>query len=921
MRILWHSNAPWIKSGYGQQTAIWATGLRALGHDVAVAGFAGSQHMALEWDGITVYPAGAENAVGMDALGFYYEQHEADLVISLCDAWALSPRLMALMNTVCWTPVDHDPLGAGLKSFFDESGARPLTMSRFGQRLFRQAGYKNCEYIPHGIPTGMFRPPEDRAALRAATGIGPDTFVVGMNQANRSGLRKALPEQIGAFMRFHQRHPDSRLYLHMARDSAKGQDLPLLIDQLLNRAGYEGEREGIVLFPDSGAYAAGVIEMEDMPAIYGGMDVLLQCVMAGGFELPIAEAMACGVPVIATDGSAMTEVAGPPSWLVPGQDFWVEDRHAGFWTMPFIHEIDAALEAAWQEREDGRIEARRAAAREHALQYDAAKVLTEFWEPYLSDMESRLHGRRRARRAAPEGGRKVWSPVMFRDELDMLEMRLEETAGWVDGHVIVESKVTHRGVPKPLHLHDSRGRFAHLPESTTLCYEPLDQAADPWENEHAQRDAAWPVIDVEAADDDVVLICDVDEVPSPSLLERAKAGDLPEVCSVRMRTTLHAVDWEVPAHRVPPTCVVATAGYIRRNGGSLAAIRGKRDEYPVVTDGGWHFSWTGGPEAAREKLETATCHTELIGTREGDLITAGERYRTAADGGGLPVKPVEVDETWPEYITSHRCPPEWFRPKDFSDTTLIITAWRRPDYLAKTLGSWVHAAGAGSLRRIVVALAPSDREQEQREVIAKAAAAIGRDIEVKTDSPECARVPGPHRAIAEAANTILAEDPGTRFVIFGEEDIQVSDDVLQFLLWGRQEAAGRAIAVCAHNPLGNGWQPAYDDSGAAQDTARFGRSFSPWVWGTWRKTWERVIEPDWDYDCAKGPRPDQHGYDWQMQRITEREGDVLCPDAARSQNIGRDGGVFAHPGKFAETQAASFREHRQPVSYRLEEDR
>jgi hypothetical protein len=80
-----------------------------------------------------------------------------------------------------------------------------------------------------------------------------------------------------------------------------------------------------------------------------------------------------------------------------------------------------------------------------------------------------------------------------------------------------------------------------------------------------------------------------------------------------------------------------------------------------------------------------------------------------------------------------------------------------------------------------------------------------------------------------------------------------------------------------------------------------------------------VLEPQWDYDADSGPQWDQHGYDWQLQRITERCGDVLVPDAARSQNIGRDGGVYAHPEEFERTQAKSFREVRGPVAYRIEE--
>ena len=41
--------------------------------------------------------------------------------------------------------------------------------------------------------------------------------------------------------------------------------------------------------------------------------------------------------------------------------------------------------------------------------------------------------------------------------------------------------------------------------------------------------------------------------------------------------------------------------------------------------------------------------------------------------------------------------------------------------------------------------------------------------------------------------------------------------MLSFIAWGREQAAGRALAVCAHNALGNGWQrDAPDDTDADQ---------------------------------------------------------------------------------------------------------
>ena len=90
--------------------------------------------------------------------------------------------------------------------------------------------------------------------------------------------------------------------------------------------------------------------------------------------------------------------------------------------------------------------------------------------------------------------------------------------------------------------------------------------------------------------------------------------------------------------------------------------------------GGWHFSWTGqgGPAWQAAKLDEATCHTEILGTAEAGLIRSGARWATAQDGGGLPVRPVTVDETWPAYIYERRCPAAWFRPASRSQAVRMI---------------------------------------------------------------------------------------------------------------------------------------------------------------------------------------------------------------------------------------------------------
>jgi hypothetical protein len=249
---------------------------------------------------------------------------------------------------------------------------------------------------------------------------------------------------------------------------------------------------------------------------------------------------------------------------------------------------------------------------------------------------------------------------MFRDELDMLQCRLEATQDWDVRHIIVESPVTHRGVPKPLYYGRDAGAFEPWQDQIEHVVTDLPDVP-PWGREHAQRDAAWPVINGRADPGDTVIIGDCDEIPSAALMDWSGPG---VVVSARMRTTLFAVDWMVPDQCVPPTCVAAKVGWLRAQGGSLAALRDQRGKWQVIQDGGWHFSWIGGPERQRDKLDTATCHTELLGTAEGDMIRDGTRWRTSQDGGGLPVVPVDVNGTWPAYIRERRCPEDWFRPQE-----------------------------------------------------------------------------------------------------------------------------------------------------------------------------------------------------------------------------------------------------------------
>ena len=263
---------------------------------------------------------------------------------------------------------------------------------------------------------------------------------------------------------------------------------------------------------------------------------------------------------------------------------------------------------------------------------------------------------------------------------------------------------------------------------------------------------------------------------------------------------------------------------------------------------------------------------------------------------------------------------------NLSDIAVVCTAYRRPNYLKEVLESWQAARGIGDIHSFTLALGDpgGDKFMSQLAVFDafRKATGLGSRGRVKVDSAAAREARGMHRAIGEAGNHVLA-DPAVEFVIFGEEDVAVSTDILEYMAWARAEFAGneRVLCACAHSVGGAGYDEpgaATRDGGADQEAVKLLPYFNGWCWGVQRDRWERVLEPNWDWECNSGPRPDQHGYDWSILRTIRQEGFVCTvPDASRSQNIGRFGGWAANPDDFPATQAASFRQEREPVQYKL----
>jgi glycosyltransferase involved in cell wall biosynthesis len=384
VKILWHSNAPWAPTGYGVQTALFAPRLRDIGHDVAISAYYGLQGSTLEWNGFHCYPSDP-TGYGRDLLP-HYAAHHADgqdprdvLVLTLMDVWVLNEAYPALreLNMASWVPVDHGPLPTRVHEFFELTGARPIAMSRFGERALRDAGHDPL-YVPHGVDTKVYRPqPEHRAIVRRGMGVPEDAFVIGMvaNNAGQAPPRKAFPQVFQAFAAFRREHPEAILHLHT---EIAGRQNGINLSALADICGVPAEAISIT---NQFSLHLGIPD-DQMALIYSGFDVLASPSYGEGFGVPIVEAQACGVPVIVTDWTAMPELCGA-GWKVRGDKFY-DPPQGAFYVCPAVIEILDAFDAAHAARNDYDLKAK---AREFALQYDADRVVEEHWKPALAALE------------------------------------------------------------------------------------------------------------------------------------------------------------------------------------------------------------------------------------------------------------------------------------------------------------------------------------------------------------------------------------------------------------------------------------------------------------------------------------------------------------------------------------------------------
>lgn len=378
-KLLIHSNAPYATTGYGIQTGLFASRL-SRAFDVGISCFYGLEGNKLKLGDIWLYP-GLGQTYGNESIGHHATRHfggdpRGGLVMTLIDVWVLSPTIWRQFNTCCWVPVDHEPAPPMVRQFFDQSGAVPLAMSRFGMDMLADF---DPLYVPHGVDTNAYRP-YDQAEARRVLGLPEQAFLVGMVAANKGNpSRKCFAEALQAFAAFRERHDDAILYLHTEiTGRTDGVNLPMLIRAL-------GLPDGSVLFTDQGRYEFDPFPADAMARVYSAMDVLLNPSAGEGFGITPLEAQACGTPAIVTDFSAMREVCGS-GWHVDYERTWTTQM--SWQARPSVEDIVDALQRCYG-RPRAQVDAMSRQAREHALAYDVDRVVEQHMLPALAQVADR----------------------------------------------------------------------------------------------------------------------------------------------------------------------------------------------------------------------------------------------------------------------------------------------------------------------------------------------------------------------------------------------------------------------------------------------------------------------------------------------------------------------------------------------------
>ncbi len=200
--------------------------------------------------------------------------------------------------------------------------------------------------VPLGVDRNIYQPLplEERKKLRQR--LGWDDYFIFFNSGVMWNQRQGIDGLLKAFAQVSDRYPEARLML-------KGRDRIFPSRQELFQAkNVLTEREFAKIKPRV-IYQGENISSAQMAELYQAADVYVSPYLAEGFNLPVLEAAACGLPVICTQGGPTDDFTHPDfTWGISSQVTSVNiEEITGFCVVPNLDHLIALMQEIMDERE------------------------------------------------------------------------------------------------------------------------------------------------------------------------------------------------------------------------------------------------------------------------------------------------------------------------------------------------------------------------------------------------------------------------------------------------------------------------------------------------------------------------------------------------------------------------------------------
>jgi glycosyltransferase involved in cell wall biosynthesis len=362
------SDSPVLRTGFATVTREILRRLSAIdGYEVACLGW-GYDGWPVDRADIPypVYPSG-NSILGRDTLGRVITEFEPDVLVTLGDIWMVDWITQITERRGCrflsYFPIDGAPLYQPWLGFLEALDGR-IACSRFGQDLVKQAlPSVATDLIYHGVDTSIFRPLPPARPVELQ-----DRFIVGCTARNQP--RKNLPVLIEAFARFCADKDDAVLYLH-----SDPKDVGWDLLDLLRR--YDILQRTCI---SKSASITNGVSTTKLNEIYNLFDVMVLPTAGEGFGLPILEAMAAGVPVMATDYSACIELLEGRGELIAVRNFMTAGRHNVDYAIPDLDDLLTKLDSLYHDEDQ----------RQHYSQLGVQFAKTLDWQPIVTQWDALL---------------------------------------------------------------------------------------------------------------------------------------------------------------------------------------------------------------------------------------------------------------------------------------------------------------------------------------------------------------------------------------------------------------------------------------------------------------------------------------------------------------------------------------------------